>query len=165
MYGIDAERLTVWIEPLETVNHAMPGVLCRRHADAMVVPQRWTLDDRREPVPRLFRSPPGPAPAEEKRATRRRPSGLRPKQLRLDADPPDAGRHAADDPSAAVPVNEADPQQPHTDPTQAGEAADPTSELAWRPVFDESDDLGGLLHANSPLLSRAFRGEDRPKQT
>jgi len=33
----------------------------------------------------------------------------------------------------------------------------------WSPTFDEKDDLGGLLSAQSPLLARAFRGDDRPR--
>ena len=33
---------------------------------------------------------------------------------------------------------------------------------AWKPVFDQSDDLGGLLEARSPLLSRAFGRKNRP---
>jgi hypothetical protein len=28
----------------------------------------------------------------------------------------------------------------------------------WSPEFDADDDLGGLLNADSPLLSRAFSG-------
>ena len=32
--------------------------LCRRHADCMVVPRGWTLDDRREEFPRLFKPRP-----------------------------------------------------------------------------------------------------------
>jgi|GEM_PF-339888 len=33
--------------------------------------------------------------------------------------------------------------------------------VAWKPAFDNSDDLNGLLAARSPLLARAFRGGDR----
>jgi len=33
-----------------------------------------------------------------------------------------------------------------------------TQALPWRPAFDQSDDLDGLLSAKSPLLARAFRG-------
>ena len=38
-----------------------------------------------------------------------------------------------------------------------------TSEVkaAWKPVFDQTDDLGGLLHTRSPLLARAFGKRDR----
>jgi hypothetical protein len=31
----------------------------------------------------------------------------------------------------------------------------------WNPEFDVDDDLDGVLAARSPLLARAFRGEDR----
>ena len=33
---------------------------------------------------------------------------------------------------------------------------DETEALPWTPVFDQNDDLGGLLAARGPLLSRAF---------
>ncbi|MEO7398961.1 MAG: hypothetical protein ABIW84_10385, partial [Ilumatobacteraceae bacterium] len=55
-YGMDSGQLLVWLEivPASGVPARM-GVICRRHADAMVVPRGWTLDDRRETRPRLFR--------------------------------------------------------------------------------------------------------------
>ena len=42
------------------------------------------------------------------------------------------------------------------DPARAGD--DPTEVLPWQPVFDEHDDLHGLLKARGRLLSRAFHG-------
>ena len=53
-YGFDAESLVVWLDAYDATQGARSGGLCRRHADAMVVPLGWMLDDRREPVPRLF---------------------------------------------------------------------------------------------------------------
>jgi hypothetical protein len=38
---------------------------------------------------------------------------------------------------------------------------DDAPEPAWKPVFDQTDDLGGLLHTRSPLLARAFGKRDR----
>jgi hypothetical protein len=32
----------------------LAGSLCRRHADALIVPKGWHIDDRREEIPRLF---------------------------------------------------------------------------------------------------------------
>ena len=32
----------------------------------------------------------------------------------------------------------------------------------WKPVFDQTDDLDGLLRTESPLLSRAFGRRNRP---
>src|SRR5215203_1493781 len=56
-YGFDAEHLVVWLDGFQAAQGPSSGVLCRRHADAMVVPLGWMLDDRREPAPRLFRTP------------------------------------------------------------------------------------------------------------
>ena len=40
---------------------------------------------------------------------------------------------------------------------------DETIAMPWRPVFDERDDLGGVLAAETPLLARAFKRTDRPR--
>jgi hypothetical protein len=119
IYGIDADHLTVWIEPFDGTVEYRAGVLCRRHADAMVVPLGWMLDDRREPVPRLFK--PGEAAAKEERPRQRRKTTAR----------DDSGQ------------------------LELSEMSDDVTE-AWKPVFDEDDDLDGLLQARGPLLSRAF---------
>src|SRR5262245_50060352 len=129
IYGIDADHLTVWIESFDGTVGYRAGVLCRRHADAMVVPLGWMLDDRREPTPRLFRPRETPAPVKAKpRRPRHRAARDETGQLELDDQP--------------------------VDPDEV----DPTAE--WKPVFDQSDDLDGLLTARSPLLSRAFGKRD-----
>jgi hypothetical protein len=52
-YGFDADRLLVWLAQWEPdADRARAGALCRRHADSLAPPRGWTLDDRREPVPR-----------------------------------------------------------------------------------------------------------------
>lgn len=52
-YRFDASRLLV--ELLSEIGEvSTSGALCRRHADALVVPRGWTLDDQRDPTPRLF---------------------------------------------------------------------------------------------------------------
>jgi hypothetical protein len=48
------EDLLFWIATLDDVSGPDVNVLCRRHADAMLVPRGWTLDDRREEFPRVF---------------------------------------------------------------------------------------------------------------
>jgi hypothetical protein len=138
IYGIDADHLTVWIEPFDGATVFRAGVLCRRHADAMVVPLGWMLDDRREAVPRLFKPrevPPVPRVKQPKRArsSQRDDTG----QLELEVVP--------DDDTSDM---------PRPIPNRAA--------TAWKPVFDQTDDLDGLLTADGPLLSRAFGRRERP---
>ena len=140
IYGIDADHLTVWIEPFDATVDYRAGVLCRRHADAMVVPLGWLLDDRRETEPRLFK-PKEIAPPPKLRSKRPKSNGRdETGQLELTV-VVDAGTAPDDTPSGV-------------DDTKA-----------WKPVFDQSDDLGGLLTADSPLLSRAFGKRERPSAT
>lgn len=71
-YGFDADRLLVWLSPREPDGDPLTaGALCRRHADAMVVPQGWTLDDRRDHAPKLFKTAvPPTASADDPDATK-----------------------------------------------------------------------------------------------
>jgi hypothetical protein len=144
-YGMRAEDLVFWLDRYHDRGDGDVGVLCRRHADSMVVPRGWTLDDLRDPDLHLFRPPAAVPP------TRPRPARLpRPRvageQLELD----DVTDSASSSPSAG-PEPSAPIQDDHDD--EPG---------PWTPDFDEADDLGGLLSARSPLLSRAFRTADRP---
>lgn len=142
-YGFDAEHLMVWIDSYDRVSTDRAGVLCRRHADAMVVPLGWMLDDRRDPMPRLFRAPAlsTVAAPRQRRAYRHHRDDT--EQLELGAD---------------VAVAEVD------DVTQVPDLVDPSPEievLPWKPAFDQTDDLDGLLEARGPLLARAFGGQGR----
>ena len=99
----------------------------------------WTLDDLRDPDPRLFRPPsalPSPSPVPRRRS---QPAASASEQLLLLTD------------VVAVP------------PDDAATEADPDAAVPWTPTFDEQDDLDGLLSARSPLLARAFRGGGRPR--
>jgi hypothetical protein len=72
-YGFDPDRLLVWLAPREPDSDGLrAGALCRRHAESLVVPRGWTLDDRREPAPRLFPAA-APAPMTGDGRSRRRP--------------------------------------------------------------------------------------------
>ena len=137
-YGMRAEDLVFWLDVLGADDGA-PGVLCRRHADSMVVPRHWTLDDLRDPDLRLFRPPallPSPAPVPRRRS---QSAGSASEQLLL--------------------LTDVSPEPPD------GATTDPDADAAvpWTPTFDEQDDLDGLLSARSPLLARAFRGGGRPR--
>ena len=134
-YGFDPDRLLVWLAAFDPESErTRAGVLCKRHADSMVVPIGWTLDDRREQQPRLFKPRP-PAAAAPVTPSRRRKKPNEGEQLQID------GTGEITRPPAAAAPNE---------PVQA-----------WQPEFDHDDDLGGLLEVSSPLLARAFRGKDR----
>ena len=141
-YGFDAEHLMVWIDSYDRVATGLAGVLCRRHADAMVVPLGWMLDDRRDLVPRLFKAPAQPtvALARHRRVHHRDDT----EQLRLGVDTVVGDSNAGAD--------EVDSEPAPTD----------TEVLPWKPMFDQTDDLDGLLEATSPLLARAFGGKGRP---
>ena len=169
-YGIDADHLTVWIETFDAGTDYRAGVLCRRHADAMVVPLGWMLDDRRDPTPRLFRTREAEPAQPLKTKRTRRANGDDTAQLEFG--PVDAGVAPEDTRDLERPVLPADePTVPEdtVPPVEAAEADEsPTEqhesvEPAWKPVFDQSDDLGGLLKAkDSRLLSRAF-GKREPR--
>lgn len=171
------EDLLFWIAPLADSPVDEPSVLCARHADAMVVPRGWTLDDRRESTLRLFKPrPTEPAPTTPRRSTRRAaPADSRPEQLQIDGtgeisrpaelsdEPVDTVHDTVHDgvhdtahdtvhDAASAPADSSTPAAP-------GPSAAP-----WEPEFDHDDDLNGLLEVSSPLLSRAFRGTDRPRR-
>lgn len=152
IYGIDAEHLLVWIESLDGHIAYRAGVLCRRHADAMVVPLGWMLDDRREAVPRLFKSreTPPPTPA---RPRRQRHHAARDETGQLELSSAAVEAAVAEPPVAVTVAVEAQPAAAAT-PEPDGNGA--SAKSPWKPVFDQSDDLDGLLQARSPLLSRAF---------
>ncbi len=174
IYGMSATLLSVWLEPYDEKLAARAGVLCRHHADAMVVPRGWSLEDRRDPTPRLFaestgaatapttveRPPVGQAPPEVDApvSTPRGEPKPRPKRPRKKADETGQLELGAEllpeEPAAAAEEPTPAPPQPADD-----YPIDPTPFSPWRPKFDQSDDLDGLLQARSPLLSRAFRGK------
>ena len=132
------EDLLFWLAPLADAPTLDPNVLCRRHADTMVVPIGWTLDDRREEHPRLFKprqAAAKTAPAGSAKASRRKKSSSTPpaaEQLEIDG----TGEIPRPAPSVETPQ-------------------------VWQPDFDTDDDLDGLLEVSSPLLARAFRGKHR----
>jgi hypothetical protein len=184
-YGMVPEDLLFWIAPLADAPVHEPRLLCGRHADAMVVPRGWTLDDRREHALRLFK----PRPVDRVPAPARRPprpardEGELPEQLQIDGTGEIVRPTLADDLDEPV-ADEPGPDEPGPDEPVAAEqvaaeqvADGPDAEAkapagrapdgrgtgsAWEPDFDHDDDLNGLLEVSSPLLARAFRGTDRP---
>jgi hypothetical protein len=147
------EDLLFWIAPIADAPVGEPSLLCGRHADAMVVPRGWTLDDRREHALRLFKPRPVDRPSVAPRppVRRSRPDGDQPEQLQIDGTGEIARPELPDEP------------EPPTQQSEVRAAAGAgRSGAAWEPEFDHDDDLNGLLEVSSPLLARAFRGTGRP---
>ncbi len=156
VYGMVPEDLLFWIAPISAASAPDQNVLCRRHADAMSVPRGWTLDDRREEVPRLFMAgrfeSDEPSPTRAKRAQRSARTGSG-EQLVID------GTGEIERPDVEpLPQSPAAAPAPADDTEPAGADVVPAP---WTPAFDHDDDLDGLLETDSPLLSRAFRGAER----
>ncbi len=143
-YGIDPYELVVTIEAFDDERSRRAGVLCRGHADLMVVPNGWTLDDRREMAPRLFRTRQSVEVKPRRRIRRRRLTDDDTGQLRLSVSEAALGSNdlIADEVADVIDLNKPRSRPPTLAP--------------WQPVFDQNDDLDGLLTARGPLLSRAF---------
>lgn len=155
------EDLVFWLDHLGDTE-TEHGVLCRRHADSMIVPRNWTLDDLRDPDLHLFRPPdPSSMPRSGVRRSRRARRGDQ-----LSFDPPtgapivDAGDS---DSNGTGDLLRPEPASADTDDSVGIDGESPPPADPWRPDFDVTDDLDGLLAAESPLLSRAFRGTDRDR--
>lgn len=123
---MDADERLVWIDSDPAVDPARAGALCRRHADALRPPRGWSLDDRRDDVPRLLRVPENPVAEPERRPATQRQPRRRP----VAVDSPDLfadGPHTASDRPAA-------PSAPAEIPTE-------TRTEIPREITPESDDL------------------------
>lgn len=149
-YGIDPDGLVVTIEVYDDERSRLAGVLCRDHADSMMVPNGWTLDDRREIAPRLFQTRESVKVKPRRRVRRRRLTDDDTGQLRM---------VVTDDIPEEIPGPE---ETPGPSADEAEPRQRPSGVAPWQPVFDQTDDLDGLLAARSPLLARAFgkRGKD-----
>jgi hypothetical protein len=173
-YGFDAASLVVWLDRFDATQGSRAGALCRRHADAMVVPLGWMLDDRRDPVPRLFNrarmddlTDGAPRPRPPRQRPDRTIELLRSavEQLSLDELGRDelrasgAVHEVVPGPSPVEPDEPEEPVDEHPVEIPDPDADEPEAQvLAWSPRFDERDDLAGLLAPRGRLLSRAFRG-------
>lgn len=150
-FGFDATARVVWLGPLVDSGPSV-GRLCARHAESLVVPRGWWLDDRRSgdalfpsaeqppasPVPPTVATAPvtpepgapAPAPAHEPGDEAEAAAGPRRRRRR---------------PAAGLPLGE-----------RGGDAPGEESVAAWVPVFDSEDEVGGALDPATPLLARAF---------
>lgn len=152
-YGFDTKDLVVWIGALTSEETAFGvGVLCRRHADALVVPKGWRVDDRRESVPRLFTvKPVSDVPAEPSR----KPVVKRPVKSQ----------------NNETPVAEQTGPGLFDDDVRVGvsEEIEETRAIPWMPAFGDDDidepvegsEGESTDESRSGLLARAFGNKDR----
>jgi hypothetical protein len=134
-YGIDHVSLVVWVDNKAISEREMAGRLCRRHANALVVPRGWTVDDRRDAVPKLFRTVEDDMPVSKPRPKKSAP-------VRETSESPSLFEEA---PAAVAPVIDPDETQaiPWLPRLAAKEQVEPESKQDDEPVFGR-------------LLGRAF---------
>jgi hypothetical protein len=163
-YGMRPEDLVFWLDVLREANRSDSGVLCQRHADSMVVPRGWTLDDLRDPDLHLFRPPAAEGQDRTKGRRSRATNSSATEQLTFSVESGDeivGDAHVVSAESAQTGDAGAlsDPDLSDAALSDAALSDDPPE--PWTPTFDDDDDLDGLLTAQSPLLARAFRGPER----
>lgn len=164
-YGIDNEKLVVWIDSAPALDPARAGTLCRRHADALSVPKGWHIDDRRQPVPMLFPARDiTPAEGTPKDA----PTGsARKENKKISSDTSNNETLFSEPVAVATSVSEPTPVPVEVD-DEIEEKAEPvleeTKAIPWTPRLietDGKDDTASITKGR--LLGRAF-GE-RPRKT
>ena len=140
-YGIDHVSLVVWVDNTAVSERELAGRLCRRHANALVVPRGWTIDDRRDAVPKLFRVEDEKVPV------------VKPKAKRLPKKDPSESPSLFE-PAAELPEVVVDDAPSPVDP-------DETQAIPWLPrLASETPDAADADDDDAPvfgrLLGRAF---------
>jgi hypothetical protein len=146
-YFLDSAELMMTLENYVPVDGMQVNGLCRRHADALVVPRGWRIEDKRENVPRLF---PVTPPAEKPKSTVAKK--VESKKSRVKPPRPSIFDEMKSDKKleeVVAPIVEA-----------AEVELEETKAIPWSPQFDQTDDLGGVLRPKGRLLSRAFNFDD-----
>ena len=150
-YIIDPQRLLLTLQNHEVVKGERRSALCATHGDRMSVPKGWSIDDRREDPPRLFKTAKsGVAPEKasaKKSATeskQKKKPVVRPMLFQVE-------KQVVEEVQEVQKV-----QAPVTRPVVRDADLEETKAMPWTPQFDRTDDLGGVLRPKGKLLSRAF---------
>ena len=150
-YIIDPQRLLLTLQNYEVVKGERRSALCATHGDRMSVPKGWSIDDRREDPPRLFKTAKsGVAP--EKASAKK--SATESKQKKKPVVRPmlfQAEKQVVEELQEVQKV-----RAPVTRPVVRDADLEETKAMPWTPQFDRTDDLGGVLRPKGKLLSRAF---------
>ena len=149
-YFLDSSELLMTLENYVPVDGMQVNGLCRRHADALVVPRGWRIEDKRENVPRLF---PVTPPTEKPKVVAAKKAAA--KKNRVKPPRPSIFDELKNDKKieeVAAPSVEVAPE--------VEVELEETKAIPWSPQFDQTDDLGGVLRPKGRLLSRAFNFDD-----
>lgn len=172
---IDTSTCVVYLEvATPATSGGAAALVCRRHADAMVPPRGWAVDDRREPIPRLFLAaavdadPAERAPVSRSVRVRGRTTTWQDQRLPFDrvpdVPPTDAPSEVVGAQGASVETS-AEPAagEPAAGDDDAGQGrtsvSDETRAYEWTADFAAPEDVAELRDAHGPLLARAFRGQ------
>lgn len=151
-YFLDSAELLMTLENYMPIDGMQVNGLCRRHADALVVPRGWRIEDKRENIPRLF---PVTASSEKPKVKGASSKKTEPKKNRAKLPRPSIFDDVKNEKKAEeipAPVAEVVIE----DDVELEE----TKAIPWSPQFDHTDDLGGVLRPKGRLLSRAFNFDD-----
>ncbi len=147
-YIIDPQSLLLTLQNYDVVKGERRSALCVTHGDRMSVPKGWSIDDRREDPPRLFKTPKSvvaPAKSTTKKSAadskQKKKPVVRPMLFQTENQNAEEVREVQT-PVAKPVVHDADLEE--------------TKAMLWTPQFDRTDDLGGVLRPKGKLLSRAF---------
>ena len=165
-YVIDTANLLVSVDAPIPRDSSRVNILCRRHADSLVVPRDWQIIDNRAKKQRLFSAP----VSQSARTTSRSGSVKKKKGEKKTAslviqDLFDFATRVVAAPAREpeldnVNVSEREVSAESVETETETETIDPqeTQAMPWTPQFDRTGDLDGRLRARGKLLSRAFGG-------
>ena len=163
-YVIDTANLLVNIDAPIPRDSSRVNILCRRHADSLVVPRDWQIIDNRSKKQRLFSAPASQSVRASSRVSTKKQRSEKNKTGAVIQDLFEfATRVVATPAREPEPVREPEPIRETISVSEVEtetETIDPqeTQAMPWTPQFDRTGNLDGRLVARGRLLSRAFGG-------
>ena len=165
-YVIDTANLLVNIDAPIPRDSSRVNILCRRHADSLVVPRDWQIIDNRSKKQRLFSAPASQSVRASSRVSTKKQRSEKNKTGAVIQDLFEfATRVVATPAREPEPVREPEPIRETISVSEVEtetETIDPqeTQAMPWTPQFDRTGNHDGRLVARGRLLSRAFGGFD-----
>lgn len=159
-YVIDTANLLVNIYAPIPRDSSRVNILCRRHADSLVVPRDWQIIDNRSKKQRLFSAPASQSVRATSRVSTKKQRSEKNKTGAVIQDLFEFATRVVATPARepepireTISVSEVETETETIDPQE-------TQAMPWTPQFDRTGNLDGRLVARGRLLSRAFGGFD-----